>query len=364
MRIVVDINHPGHVHYFNNFIRKMRGNGHQVLITASKKDVTFQLLDSLGFEYKNLGTYGNNAIQKALSIIKMDIKMYDAIKDFNPDILIGFSSCRVAHVSRLISKPSIIFDDTEHAKFEHLLYKSFASAILTPSCFKKDMGKKHIRFKGYMELAALHPNYFQPNPEVLREIDIGLSEPFIIVRFVSWQAGHDVGHHGIRDKSGFVKALGHYGRVLITSEGTLPPELQPFQILISPDKLHDLLHYARLYVGEGGTTAAEAALLETPSIFVSSLAGSMGNFIELEDTYGLIFSFTDSHEALDRARDILKDPLSKEKWRVKRKRLMEDKIDVTAFMTWFIENYPKSYTMMKDHPEVQNSFTSAPGDAI
>jgi len=214
-----------------------------------------------------------------------------------------------------------------------------------------------------MELASLHPNRFTPNPAVLTELGLAEGDPFIIVRFISWQASHDVGQYGVRDKVRLVKALEQYGHVLITSEGALPPELQSYQIRGDPEKLHDLLYYATLYVGEGGTTAAEAAVLGTPSIFVSSLAKTMGNFIELEETYDLLYSFTDGSAALDRAIEILQDPASQKNWKIKRDRLLKDKIDVSTFMIWFIENYPMSFTEMKERPEVQYSCASVPGDA-
>ena len=363
MRVVVDINHPGHVHYFKTFIREMEQRGHEVLITASHKDVAIQLLQQYGLKYIDLGSYGSSLLKKVINVPIMDVKMYRAVKNFRPDILLGFSSIRAAHVSKVLGVPAVIFDDTEHAVWERRLYAPFSDVILTPSCFHRDIGKKQARFNGYMELASLHPNRFTPNPAVLAELDLAEGDPFIIVRFVSWQASHDVGQHGIRDKVGLVKALEQYGRVLITSEGALPEELQPYQIRVSPEKLHDLLYYATLYVGEGGTTASEAAILGTPSIYVSSLVGTMGNFIELEETYDLLHSFTDSSAALGRAIEILQDPASRENWRVKRERLLADKIDVTAFMVWFVENYPRSFTEMKEHPEVQYSCALTSGDA-
>ena len=52
MRIVVDINHPAHVHYFKNFIWEMEKRGHAILITASEKDISYRLLDAYdGFNY-------------------------------------------------------------------------------------------------------------------------------------------------------------------------------------------------------------------------------------------------------------------------------------------------------------------------
>jgi uncharacterized protein len=260
-------------------------------------------------------------------------------------IAIGLPS--ITHVGRILGIPSVYLNDTEDATLANNLAKPCASVICTPSCFTLDFGKKHIRYKGFKELASLHPNWFKPNPAILKEIGLDETNTFIVVRFVSWSAAHDVGQYGIRDKIGLVKTLERYGRVLLTSEGNLPAELEPYLVKLSPEKIHDLLSYATLYIGEGGTMATEAAVLGTPSIFVSSFATTMGNFVELEKTYDLLYNFTDGNAALERAVKILQDKKSKENWMSKRDLMLKDKIDVTAFMVWFIEDYPGSYDTMK-----------------
>ena len=127
----------------------------------------------------------------------------------------------------------------------------------------------------------------------------------MLLRFVSWSASHDVGQHGIRNKIDLVKKLEKYGRVFISSEETLPSELREYSLKLSPEKIHDVLYFAHLYLGEGGTMATEAALLGTPALFVSSLAGTMGNFIELEKKYGLMYSYKDPDRAVDHAIELL-----------------------------------------------------------
>jgi hypothetical protein len=36
--------------------------------------------------------------------------------------------------------------------------------------------------------------------------------------------------------------------------------------------------------------------------------------------------------------------------------MLNEKIDVTSFLTWFIENYPESEKIMKDNPDYQLNF--------
>lgn len=339
MKIVVDINHPGHVHMFKNFIWEMEKKGHEILITATEKDIAFKLLDNYGFKYINLGSYGHNLFQKMINIPIIDWKMYRAVKDFNPDVFVGLGSLRAAHVSFLLRKKSIIFEDTEHSTEQIKLYLPFADVVCTPSCFKKNLGKKQVRYNGYHELAYLHPNYFAPNPDVLQDMGLTENDRFIVVRFVSWGASHDVGHHGIQNKLEFLKELEKYAHVFITSEADLGPDFEKYKVKISPEKLHDLLYYATLYIGEGGTTASEAAVLGTPAIFISSLSGTMGNFTELEDKYNILFSFKEEDVALLKAIKCLQKENLKDEWNSKRYLLLNDKVNVTDFMVDFVQSY-------------------------
>jgi hypothetical protein len=40
----------------------------------------------------------------------------------------------------------------------------------------------------------------------------------------------------------------------------------------------------------------------------------------------------------------------------RRQKMLEDKIDVAKFMTWFIENYPESVKIMQENPDYQYRF--------
>lgn len=357
MRIVVDINHPAHVHYFKHFIWEMKRKGHEVLITASEKDITFKLLENYDLEFKNIGSYGNSLISKILNIPIIDIRYYRLMKSHKPDIFVGFGSVRAAHISYIIRKPCINFEDTEHSTGQISLYLPFVDAICTPSCYTQDLGKKQIRFDGYMELASLHPNYFSPNPAVLAELGLAESDTLIVVRFVSWQASHDLGQQGIHNKVGLVKELEKYGHVIITSEGMLPPELEGYQMRVSPEKLHDLLYYTTLYLGEGATTASECAVLGTHAIYINTLR--MGYTDEEEEKYDLLYTFSDpltmEKGVLEKALELLSDPELLAKGKMKRERLLADKIDVTAFMVSFVENYPWSNTQKEKNSSVNFS---------
>ena len=92
-------------------------------------------------------------------------------------------------------------------------------------------------------LAYLHPRYFKPDPSCLNIIGEDENSKFVLLRFVAWEAVHDVTKTGfsLEDKIRLVKALEKYAHVFITSETPLPPELASYQIKISPEKIHHIL---------------------------------------------------------------------------------------------------------------------------
>jgi predicted glycosyltransferase len=359
VKVIIDIGHPAHVHFFKHFIWEMKKRGHEILITASKKEITLDLLEKLGFDYIfTCKRYGS--VKFGYELIKRDFQMFNLARKFKPDVITGIHNTIAAHVSKLTKAKSIIFTDTEHAKLANLVTFPFADVILTPSCFKKDIGKKQIRYNGYHELAYLYPNYFTPNPAVLDEIGLSKDDTFIILRFVSWNASHDIGHSGLTfdTKRKAVKEFEKYGRVLITSESPLPQEFERYRIAVSPEKIHDLMYYATLLYGESATMASECAVLGTHAIF-SDFAGR-GYTDEEEEKYKLVFNFKldkeSQRESLEKAVELLENNNLKNIGGKKRKKLLEDKIDVTAFMVWFVENYPESFKEMKKNLDIQRRF--------
>ena len=226
----------------------------------------------------------------------------------------------------------------------------FAHIICTPDCFMNNIGKKQIIYNGYHELAYLQNSHYKPNPQVLDEIGVKATNKYAIIRFVSWQAAHDVGHHGfsIESKRSLISKISQHARILITSESPLPEEFEKYRIKVSPEKIHDLLYYANIYVGEGGTMASESAILGTPAVLMSSLAKFCGTQIDMHSNYDLLYYYDDPELAIQKAVDLIQQPNLKKEWAEKRQKLLNDKIDVTQFMVDLIENYPDSLDKIKN----------------
>ena len=290
----------------------------------------------------------------------MDIlRAYKYLQLAKPDIILGFG-IDSAWISKLLGKPCIIFNDTEplsNAFFLSLQFKlflRFADVHISPDTFKNDFGIKHIKIRSFKEMAYLHPKYFNPDKRSLDYLGIG-NDRFAILRFNAFDATHDIGHWGFsnEDKIRLVKELGKYCRVFISSEKTLTAELEPFRIKIPIHKIHDVLFYSDLLVGDTQTLTTEAAILGTPAIRYNSFVGKkdMGNFIALEKEYGLIFNYNTPEKAIDKAIELIQNLNLKKEWSIKKEKILNETTDVTAFMVWFIENYPASFHEIKENPK-------------
>ena len=110
-----------------------------------------------------------------------------------------------------------------------------------------------------------------------------------------------------------------------------------------PENIHDLLYYSSLFIGESAPMATESALLGTPAIFVST--SRRGYTDEIEGKYGLLYTFSDSHDAqkkaLEKAIELLDDDKSKIKLQDRRNKLLNEKVDVVTFLEELIKNYPE-----------------------
>lgn len=346
MKILVDIGHPAHVHFFRNAIDIWQAHDHEILVTARDKDLAHTLLDRYQIPYQSMGKARTGLTGIALELLYRCWRFWGITSRHKPNVMVGIGGPGYAHVGWIRRIPSLVFTDTENAHLSNSITFPFATRVCTPSCYEESVSPaKHIRYQGYHELAYLHPNYFTPDPAILANWGLNASDNFIIVRFVSWGALHDLTDHGFNNKINLIHHLQQFGQVLITSEGELPAELKPLQISVSPEQIHHLLYYARLLIGESATMASESAVLGTPAIFVSTSTRGYTN--EQEAKYDMVYTFSDAQtaqqQALEKATEILSDPAAKERWQAKRAQLLNDKIDVTRFLVELVEEYGRNH---------------------
>jgi uncharacterized protein len=343
MRIIIDILHPAHVHVFRNFIREMESRGHTILITARKKDITLDLLKLYGFNSIQISDKASSAFTLIFELIKRNLKFYKICKQFKPDLLMGIMGPTISTVGKLMDIPRYTFYDTETATATNWFTYPLSTAVVTPSCYTGKVGKNHVTYQGYHELAYLHPDIFSPNQEILEEVGLIPGEPFFLLRLVSWKASHDLGHRGFTNTLDLVKQLEQHGKILITSEEPLVEELEKYRIKIAPHKIHHIMAFATMYIGESVTMASEAAVLGVPAIMIVEYGISYVQ--DQEDNYGLVYRYSDQSLGFKKALELLEQPDLKQEWKKRQEKMLSQKINVTKWMVDFIE---KEYSSNHD----------------
>ncbi len=368
MNILIDIAHPAHVHLLRNFYCEMMGRGHKVIVTVKDIPAARQLLDLYHIPYIFLGKKSDRLAGKAIEQLRYNWEVLHIARREHIQIGIG-SSITLAHVSRLCAMKSIILDDDDDAveplfaKYAH----PFADVILSPEGTPRK-SKKTLYYPAYHELAYLHPNRFTPDPKELDEAGIHYTlqdgtvtavEPYFVLRFNAFKAHHDVGVVGltIENKRRLVDYLRQHGRVFITTERNIDEEFLPYQLKVSPEKAHSLMYYATMFVGDSQTMTSEAAVLGTPAIRCNTFVGRIHYLEEEEHRYHLTYGFRpeQSEAMFQKIESLLALGTAelKHEWAVRCERLLQDKIDYTAFLVWFVEHYPESVDVSK-YPDIRN----------
>lgn len=360
MNILFDINHPAHVHLLRNAYFLLIENGHQVTVVVKEIPSAMRLLDLYGIPYINIGKKDDALMKKGLDQLAYDRRLLKMVRERHIEVGVG-SSINIAHVSKLCKMKSIILDDDDDeveplfVKFGH----PFADAILSPVDTPR-RSKKAVYVHAYHELAYLHPNRFTPDSSVLDDAGIVEGESYFILRYNAFKAHHDVGVVGltIENKRRLVDYLKTKGKVFITTERDIDDEFKPYQLKVSPEKAHSLMYYATMLVGDSQTMTSEAAVLGTPAIRCNTFVGRIHYLEEEEHKYNLTYGFrpNQSEAMFQKIDELLSMPNLKQEWQSRRQKMLSEKIDYAQFLTWFIENYPESKSIMKDKPEYQYRF--------
>jgi hypothetical protein len=244
----------------------------------------------------------------------------------------------IALAGKTLRVPAVVFYDTEFAKQTNWFVYPLAHSVCTPDCYQGRVRGRHVTYPGYHELAYLHPQRFTPDSKVLRDFGVEVGEPFSLVRFVSWKAIHDISERGLKleEKMTILEALEEHGKVLISSEEQLPGELRSKQLQGPVSRIHHLLAQAQLFVGESATMTSEAAVMGVPAIFIATTG--RGYTDDQEKRYALVRHFKDAQ--LDEALAAIRERFEKsnEYYSKAHERLLQDKIDVTAWMVNYFES--------------------------
>jgi hypothetical protein len=343
MRILFDIVHPAHVHFFKHMMGDLRARGHETAIVAREKDVTSALLDHYGLAHETVGRPSKKGRRGQLvELVRRDLTLAKRALLFGADVVVTRNPAGV-QAARLIRRVGIFdTDDGSAAGIHFKAARPFAHWLTSPDCLPEYWGRRHIKYPGYKQSTYLHPDHFTPDARVLNEMGVGKDEPFFVVRFVAMDASHDSGETGMSldVKREMIARLQKKGRVFLSVEGgKVPAEWALLAYKLAPHRLHDLLAFAQIVVGDSQTMAAEAAFLGTPALRASTFAGRISYLEELEHKYGLTWAYHPRDgasflqkldELLARGRDLRASIAPG------RERMLREKVNIAKWFTEFI----------------------------
>jgi predicted glycosyltransferase len=360
------LGHPAHYHNIAVVVDTLSRQGHSILLVARDKDVLFQLIQETDYEKIFLKKRkGSGHVALALTVLKRELKLLSIALKYRPNLMVG-TDIVITHIGKLLNIPAIILneDDSKEVPFLADYGFKYATAVISPtSCNVAPYDDNKIAYSGYHELAYLHPNYFRPDRDRINQVAPDQKKYFIL-RFAELSAHHDTDRTGITKQVAkkIVGLLEPQGSVFITSERELEPEFEKFRIDIHPKDMHHALFFAEIFIGDSQTMAAEAAVLGTPSVRFNDFVGKLGYLEELEHKYGLTFGIKTSEpeKLYYKINELLNTPKLKNIFEHRKRKMIDEKIDVTAFFTWLIENYPDSTRIMRENPNYQYRFRSTP----
>ncbi|MHC4525116.1 MAG: DUF354 domain-containing protein, partial [Planctomycetota bacterium] len=158
MRVLFEMVDTAHVNFFRHIIRKLREQGHEILITARKKDITIELLEKAGFPYECISEQGSGMGAMAWELVNRQIRLFRVARKWKPDVMVAKNGGpAIGPVSFLLRIPSVVLEDTEHAKLQRAIGLPFINYIVTGSGYIGSHGRRQRPYRGVWPQAYLNP---------------------------------------------------------------------------------------------------------------------------------------------------------------------------------------------------------------
>ena len=264
MKIWYDAGTGKQVRYGTAIAKRLRENGHDIVLTTRRHPDTLPIAEFLGERFTVVGRYDPKSLLTRLK--NGTLRQLSFCKTFEknaPDVAISHGSVDQCRVAFGLGKPIILTVDTPYADAVHRLTLPLSKYIIMSEAIQRENLQKYnvdaeiISFNGVDEVAWVRD--FKPHTKY----DFG--KPLIVVRQLEEKA---VYARNAVDMVALAKKLTRLGTVVFLSRY----HRRPVKGLVVPKSFIDsvsLVAQADLFVGAGGTIAREAALQGTPAITVN-----------------------------------------------------------------------------------------------
>jgi len=273
MKIWYDAGTGKQVRYGVALARRLRAEGHEMILTTRSHPDTLPLAESLDEKYVVVGRYNPKTLQTRLKNGTMrQLSFCKTFEKNTPDVAVSHGSVDQTRVAFGLGKTIILTVDTPYADAVHRLtlplskYIVMSKAIPQKTIQKYTVDAEIVSFDGVDEVAWARD--FKP----CTKYDFG--RPLIVIRQFETRAVY--AKNAKVDMVSLAKKLTKLGTVVF-----LPRyHRRPIKGLVVPKGFIDslsLVAQADLFVGVGGTITREAALQGTPAISINILKGQNVN---------------------------------------------------------------------------------------
>jgi predicted glycosyltransferase len=270
--VIIYFVHPADINFYKNAINILEKKSINVQLIARQRGPLPSILER---EYKQpfviIGKHYHTLLGKLFGTIwiSMQLLSYLSKKDF--DVTTSFAGSFIGFASRLLGKPSVLFYDDYEYKLNFYSCKFSSSRFVIMPHTIPGTGKKLIKHKGLKELAYLHPKYFKPNQDVLKQFGLK-SQNYVFLREKEY-VSINYRKQGLKlaDITDYIRDLG-FDAIALSYDERTKEELKDHGCIIieKPTDMHSLLSFAAFTIAAGDTMARESCLVGTPAIYTGN----------------------------------------------------------------------------------------------
>ena len=263
MKVWYDACTGKHVRYGVAIARRLRADGHKVIVTTRSHPDTVKLAEYLGEKVQVVGKYSpSTKTSKLKESLRRQSLLFKLFEENPPTIAVSHQSVELCRLAFGLGIPIIATHDSPHAEAVNRLTLPLTDVVVVskaipPEVLLKYGVRKIQSFDGVDEVSWI---------KSFREtVCFDYPRPMIVVRQMETKAVYAEGKQDLTEI--IAKKLSGLGTVVFLARY----EHKKRKNLIVPKDFVDsvsLAAQADLVVSVGGTIAREAALLGTPSIVV------------------------------------------------------------------------------------------------
>ncbi len=254
-------------------IEIMRGDGHEVEVTARDFAQTLELCERFGIEHTAVGRHrGGRLASKGLGLVSRSAALLRWARGRRFDVAMGHGSNDISVAAKLLRIPSATAFDYEFANAQHQVNCRLCRIVMVPEAIPPERlarfgatPRKLRRYAGLKEEYYLAD--FEPDEAVLDELGLTRERPLVLVR-----TPPEVSLYHRFENPLFRRVLERLGAedeqtVVLPRTRTQREEIARLGRFTIPERAVDaqsLVAFSDLVISAGGTMNREAVALGTP----------------------------------------------------------------------------------------------------